>query len=58
MVQPTPGSWAKNVRTPLGLVDEGEGKDTVFYTGFEQPPDWTRLLAGKGARRARLDTRS
>jgi hypothetical protein len=29
-------------------VDEGDGKYTVFYTGFEQPPDWTRLLAGKG----------
>ena len=25
-----------------------DGKYTVFYTGFEQPPDWTRLLAGKG----------
>ncbi len=48
VVQPTHGAWAKDVRTPLGLVDEGGGNYTVFYTGFEQPPDWTRLLAGKG----------
>jgi hypothetical protein len=48
VVQPTHGAWAKDVRTPLGLVDEGNGNYTVFYTGFEQPPDWTRLLAGKG----------
>ena len=43
-----PGIWAKDVRTPLGLVDEGDGRVTVFYTGFEQPPDWTRLLQGHG----------
>jgi hypothetical protein len=48
VVQPTAGSWAKDVRTPLGLVDEGGGRYTVFYTGFEQTPDWTRLLRGQG----------
>ncbi len=48
VVQPTAGSWAKDVRTPLGLVDEGGGRFTVFYTGFEQAPDWTRLLRGQG----------
>jgi hypothetical protein len=48
IVQPTAGSWAKDVRTPLGLVDEGGGRYTVFYTGFEQAPDWTRLLRGQG----------
>ena len=48
VVQPTAGSWAKDVRTPLGLVDEGDGRLTVFYTGFEQAPDWTRLLRGQG----------
>jgi hypothetical protein len=48
VVQPHAGSWAKDVRTPLGLVDEGNGRYTVFYTGFEQPPDWDRLLRGQG----------
>jgi hypothetical protein len=36
------------VRTPLGIVDEGDGRATIFYTGFEQPPDWARLLRGEG----------
>jgi hypothetical protein len=48
VVQPERGVWAKDVRTPLGLIDEGGGRFTVFYTGFEQPPDWTRLLRGEG----------
>ena len=48
VVQPTPGTWAKDVRTPLGLVPEGDGQYTIFYTGFEQNPDWPRLLRGKG----------
>jgi hypothetical protein len=37
------------VRTPLGLVDEGDGTFTVFYTGFEQGADWTKLLDAKPA---------
>jgi peptidoglycan/xylan/chitin deacetylase (PgdA/CDA1 family) len=48
IVQARAGQWAKDVRTPLGLVDEGGGRYTVFYTGFEQEPDWTRLLRGEG----------
>lgn len=48
VVQPSAGTWAKDVRTPLGLIDEGDGRYTVFYTGFEQTPDWDRLLRGKG----------
>jgi hypothetical protein len=48
IVQPTSGAWAKDVRTPLGLVDEGGGRYLVFYTGFEQDPDWPRLLTGHG----------
>jgi hypothetical protein len=32
------------MRTPLGLVPEGDGRFTLFYTGFEQPPDWQRML--------------
>jgi hypothetical protein len=47
-IQPTPGTWAKDVRTAMGLVDEGNGRYTLFYTGFEEKPDWDRLLTGVG----------
>lgn len=47
LIQPTRGKWSADVRTPLGLVEEGGGVFTVFYTGFEQPPDWTRLFQAK-----------
>jgi hypothetical protein len=47
-IQAKDGNWAKDVRTVLGLVAEGNGKYTVFYTGFEQAPDWPRLLTGIG----------
>lgn len=30
------GSWVSTVRTPLGLVPEGGGKYTLFYTGEQQ----------------------
>jgi hypothetical protein len=46
-LQPARGTWSPEVRTPLGLVDEGDGTYTVFYTGFEQAPDWTRLMESK-----------
>jgi hypothetical protein len=49
VVQPTHGKWSPEVRTPLGLVDEGDGTFTVFYTGFEQGADWTKLLDAKPA---------
>lgn len=49
VVQPSKGKWAPEVRTPLGLVAEGDGTYTVFYTGFEQAADWTRLLDAKPA---------
>lgn len=29
--------WAQTVRTPLGLISEGNGVFTVFYTGYEEP---------------------
>jgi hypothetical protein len=45
VIQPKAGEWSKDVRTPLGLVPEGGDHFTVFYTGFEQTPDWERLLA-------------
>ncbi len=48
IIQPKEGIWSKDVRTVLGLIDEGNGKYTVFYTGFEQVPDWNRLLTGIG----------
>jgi hypothetical protein len=48
IVQPSAGEWSKDLRTPLGLIDEGGGRFTVFYTGFEQRPDWGRLLRGAG----------
>jgi hypothetical protein len=43
------GKWSYEVRTPLGLVEEADGSFTVFYTGFEQQPDWTALMASKPA---------
>ena len=43
-VQPRAGEWAKDVRTPLGLVPEGDDRFSLFYTGFEQTPDWARML--------------
>ena len=48
IIQPTAGKWAKDVRTPLGLIYEGGNRFTLFYTRFEQSPDWTRLLTGNG----------
>jgi hypothetical protein len=35
-VQEGSGTWARDVRTPLGLVPEGKGKFTLFYTGYEK----------------------
>jgi hypothetical protein len=48
VVQPRAGVWAKDVRTPLGLISEGDGRFTMLYTGFEKTPDWDRLLTGRG----------
>ncbi len=47
-LQSKPGIWAKDVRTPLGLVREGGAEYSVFYTGFESQPDWKTLLEGRG----------
>jgi hypothetical protein len=47
VLQPTPGKWSAEIRTPLGLVPEEDGTFTVFYTGFEQKADWTRLMESK-----------
>lgn len=48
VIQPQSDVWSKDVRTPLGLVHEKGNTFTLFYTGFEQQPDWERLLTGKG----------
>jgi len=44
VLQPKAGTWSPEIRTPLGLIDEHDGTFTIFYTGFEQAPDWTRLM--------------
>lgn len=48
IIQPNAGRWAKDIRTPLGLIYEGNNRFTLYYTGFEESPDWTRLLIGEG----------
>lgn len=50
VIQPKAAEWAKDVRTPLGLVAEGGGLYSVYYTGFEQEPDWKALLAGQAGK--------
>ncbi|MDX2153062.1 MAG: hypothetical protein SFV54_20125 [Bryobacteraceae bacterium] len=40
-------AWAGDVRTPLGLVSERGNEYTVFYTGFEDRPDWDAFLANR-----------
>jgi hypothetical protein len=47
VIQPTPKVWSKDVRTPLGLIPEGGDEYSVYYTGFEQEPDWKALLAAQ-----------
>ena len=46
-IQPRPGFWSKEVRTPLGLIPEDKNEFTLFYTGFEGVPDWGRLMKGE-----------
>lgn len=48
-IYPDREGWCKDVRTPLGVVDEGNGKYTIFYTGFADNPDWDKMLAGKSS---------
>jgi len=35
-VQSGDGIWASEVRTPLGLIDEGDGRFTLFYSANEE----------------------
>lgn len=43
--------WVRDIRTPLGLVEEGDGMLTLFYTGFQR--DEPGLESAKGWRRYR-----
>lgn len=36
VIQPMAGEWATSVRTPLGLIPEGDGTYTLFYTGEQK----------------------
>ncbi len=46
-IQAEGSGWCRDVRTPLGLVAEPETNSyTVFYTGFQDTPDWDRIFAG------------
>lgn len=47
-IQNSHKKWAQDIRTPLGLIYEGDNSFTLFYTGFEEYPNWQRLLTGKG----------
>jgi hypothetical protein len=47
-VQSKQGVWARDVRTPLGLIREGGNEYSIFYTGFESEPNWNKLLTGTG----------
>jgi hypothetical protein len=38
VVQRPGGIWASEVRTPLGLIDEGSGRYTLFYTANQNLP--------------------
>jgi len=43
------GFWADTVRTPLGLVPEGGGRYTLFYTGYQKPrPHASPIFGGLG----------
>jgi hypothetical protein len=39
VVQPKgKGSWTDHIRTPLGLIPEGRGRFTLFYTAYQRTP--------------------
>jgi hypothetical protein len=47
------GAWATEVRTPLGLIDEGNGRFTLFYTANErvsgEGPDVNGIVTTPGS---------
>jgi len=48
VIQSQPGVWCHDVRTPLGLVPDSGNEYLVYYTGFENTPDWNKLLEANG----------
>jgi hypothetical protein len=47
ILQTEAGKWSAEVRTPLGLIpEEDKNVYTIFYSGFEDEPDWESILAG------------
>jgi len=46
---PDGNGWCKDIRTPLGVIDEGNGKLTIFFTGFANNPDWDKMLNGENS---------
>ena len=53
LVQKGRGTWASEVRTPLGLIEEGEDSFTLFYTANQDllgvPPDPNGIKLTPGA---------
>jgi hypothetical protein len=53
IVQDGDGIWATEVRTPLGLIDEGYGRFTLFYTANEKisgtGPDGNGIVSTPGS---------
>lgn len=60
VVQPQgKGFWADDVRTPLGLIDEGQGRFTLFYTGYQKPSGSGKQATGAvGFVSLKLETRN
>jgi hypothetical protein len=46
--------WDKNIRTPLGLVEEDDGTFTLFYTGFQRPAEGESSKGWNGYRNVGL----
>ena len=53
VVQDEPHIWATEVRTPLGLIDEGNGQFSLFYTANEKisgaGPDGNGIVSTPGS---------
>lgn len=47
IIQEPSTSWAKDVRTPMGIIAEGGNKYTLFYTGFEKVDDWSKITTNE-----------
>jgi hypothetical protein len=46
LIDSVQNNWCKSVRTPMGLIDEGNGKITMFYSGYESLPNPEAMMAG------------